>query len=101
MIDGLLNPVVGLSVLLALIYTLAVHLFMGLGFRGVIWHWLLAIVGMAAGYGIALRAHSQLPTLGDLHLIESSLAAIALLVLAGFKVKLSPPTQAPSSPNAG
>jgi len=88
--DFLLNPAVSLSVFLALIYTLGVHLFMGLGFRGVAWHWLLAIAGMAAGYGLALRANSQLPTLGDMHVIESSLAAVALLVLAGLRAKLAP-----------
>src|SRR5579864_5876756 len=92
--DFLLAPSVGLSVFLALIYTLVVHLFMSLGFRGLIWHWLLAIGGMAAGYGLALRAHSQLPTLGDMHVIESSLAAIGLLLLAGLKVKLTAPEPA-------
>jgi hypothetical protein len=85
---------VGLSVFLALIYTLAVHLFMSLGFRGLLWHWLLAIAGMAAGYGLAVRTHSALPTLGDMHVIESSLAALGVLLLAALKVKLTAPEPA-------
>ena len=85
MIDFVLTPAVGLSVLLALIYALAVHLFMGLGFRGLLWHWLLAIAGMAAGYGLAVRTNSRLPALGDVHIVESSAVAIGLLVLAGLR----------------
>ncbi|HEX6513019.1 MAG TPA: hypothetical protein VF157_12000 [Chloroflexota bacterium] len=91
MIDWLLSPAVPLSLLLALIYTLGVHLFMGLGLRRLFGHWLLAIAAMAAGYALAARAHSALPTLGDAHVLEASAAAVAALVLAGLR------TRAPSS----
>jgi hypothetical protein len=91
LIDWLLTPAVPLSIFLALIYTLAVHLFMGLGFRRLVWHWMLAMAGMAAGYALALRANSHLPTLGDAHVIEASLAALAVLLLTGFKTKLTSP----------
>jgi hypothetical protein len=86
-LDLALNPAAGLAIFLALIYTLAVHLFMGLGFRGLVWHWLLAIAGMAAGYGLAVRANSRLPMLGDLHVIECSVVATAVLVLAGLRMR--------------
>ncbi|HVA25892.1 MAG TPA: hypothetical protein VMW62_16050 [Chloroflexota bacterium] len=89
MIDWLLTPAVPLSIFLALIYTLAVHLFMGLGFRRLLWHWLLASGGMAAGYALALRTNSRLPALGDAHVIEASLAALAVLLIVAFKAKLT------------
>lgn len=97
MIDWLLNPAVPLSTVLALIYTLAVHLFLGLGYRHLPRHWLLAIAGMAIGYAFAVRANSRLPTLGDMHIIESSVAAMVLLLLAAFKAKLSAPLPPPTS----
>ena len=87
----LLSPAVALSALLAAIYTLAVHLFMGLGFRRLIWHWLLAVAGMALGATLAVRANSHLPTLGDAHLLESSAVAIALLLLAAWRARLAAP----------
>lgn len=74
---------------LALIYTLATHLFMSLGFRALLWHWLLAIAGMGAGYSLALRTNSRLPSLGNMHLIESSLVAVGLLLLAGWRAKMT------------
>lgn len=87
--DFLLTPAVGLSVFLALIYTLATHLFMGLGFRALLWHWLLAMAGMAAGYALALRTNSGLPSVGNMHVIESSLVAAGLLLLAGWRTKMT------------
>jgi hypothetical protein len=89
----LLNPAVALSMLLALIYTLAVHLFMALGYRHLLRHWLVAVAGMGAGYALALRANSHLPTLGDVHVIESSLAALAVLVVAGLKARQPGPPE--------
>ena len=89
MIDWLLTPAVPLSAFLALIYTLAVHVFMSLGLRRLVWHWLLAAAGMAAGYALAARANSHLPTLGDAHVIEASMAALAVLLLTGLKTRLS------------
>jgi hypothetical protein len=85
--DVLLTPAVGLSVVLALIYTLAVHLFMGLGFRSLLRHWMLSIIGMAAGYALATRTNSRLPTLGEVHVVESSGLAVGLLVLAGLRLR--------------
>lgn len=69
---------------LSAIYTVAVHLFMGLGFKRLLVHWLLGIAGMAGGSALAVRAGSRLPTLGDAHAIEASLTAIALLILASL-----------------
>jgi len=88
LIDWLLSPALALSLLLGLIYTLAVHLFMGLGVRHVVRHWLLSLVGMAVGSLLAARSGSRLPLLGDVHVIEASLAAIGLLVLAGLKARV-------------
>ena len=96
MIDWLLAPALGLAVILALVYTLAVHLFLGLGYRRLLWHWLLALAGMGAGSLIAIRANSRLPMLGDMHLIEASLAALVALLLAGIKARLA----VPDAPNA-
>ena len=93
MIDWLLAPAIGLSVLLALIYTLGTHLFMGLGYHHLLRHWLLAGAGMAAGYALASRANSHLPALGDAHVIEASAGALVVLLLAGFKARVSPAQQ--------
>lgn len=93
MVDWLLTPTVPLTAVLALTYTLAVHLFMSLGFRGLLWHWLLAIAGMAAGYAVASRVNSHLPTVGDAHVIEASLAALAVLLLTGFRAKMVNPVE--------
>lgn len=87
LIDWLLLPAVGLSLLLALIYTLGVHLFMGLGFRRLVRHWLLALAAMTVGYGLATRTGSNLPPLGDAHVIEASLVAVLALVGAGLRAK--------------
>ncbi|HLQ32680.1 MAG TPA: hypothetical protein VK457_08335 [Chloroflexota bacterium] len=92
--EFVLSPGLTLSLFLAVIYTVAVHLFMGLGFRRLLWHWLLAIAGMAAGAALAVRANSHLPTLGDAHLIESSLAALAILLLAAWRDRLTAETPA-------
>ena len=89
MLDWLLTPAVPLTVVLALAYTLAIHLFMGLGFRRLMWHWLLALAGMAAGYGLALRLNSHLPALGDAHVIEASLVAVVVLLLTGVRARLT------------
>jgi hypothetical protein len=86
-IDALLSPSAALSVVLALIYTLAVHLFLGLGFRGLLWHWLLGGIGMAAGAALAVRLGRRRPAHGDAPHIESSIIAIAALVLAGLRAK--------------
>lgn len=91
MIDWLLDPAVALAVALALVYTLAIHLFLGLGYRRLPRHWLLAVIGMAVGAGVAIRVNSQLPLLGDLHIVESSLVALGVLLLTACKVKLGAP----------
>ena len=83
--DWLLSPTLALSVFLALIYTLAVHLFLGLGYRRLFWHWLLALAGMAAGYALAARANTRLPTVGDAHVIEASVVAVLVLLAAGLR----------------
>jgi hypothetical protein len=89
LLDWLLTPAVPLTVVLALAYTLAIHLFMGLGLRRLVWHWLLALAGMAAGYELASRLNSHLPALADAHVIEASLAALMVLLLTGVWTRLS------------
>ncbi|MBV9120996.1 MAG: hypothetical protein JOZ39_09835 [Chloroflexi bacterium] len=84
MIDLLLSPVAAVTVVLALVYALAVHLFLSLGYRKLLWHWLLGMAGMAGGYALAVRAQSNLPTLGDAHVVEGSAVAIAALLIAGL-----------------
>ena len=53
----------------------------------------IAILGGtgAEGSALALRANSHLPTVGDAHLIEATLVALAVLVLAGLKAKQPEP----------
>ena len=84
MILDILAPAVGLAVLLALIYTLAVHLFMGLGYRGLVWHWVVAAAAMVLGSMLGERAGSRLPAVGDLHVVEGTVAAAAVLLGVAF-----------------
>ncbi|HLG73906.1 MAG TPA: hypothetical protein VK009_26090 [Chloroflexota bacterium] len=85
--DLILSPAFTLLVFLAAIYTVGIHLFMGLGFKRLIIHWLLAMLGMAAGSALAVRANSTLPTLGDAHVIEASAAALLILLLLAWRAR--------------
>jgi hypothetical protein len=85
--DLLLSPAVTLLVFLAAIYTIGVHLFLGLGFKRLLIHWLLAVLGMAAGSALAVRANSGLPTLGDAHVIEASAGALLVLLLLAWRAR--------------
>ena len=91
MIDWLLAPAVGLSVLLALIYTIGVHLFLAVGYRRLLRDWFLAMLAMAAGSLLASRANSHLPTLGDAHIVEASALALMVLLAAGLKARSATP----------
>jgi hypothetical protein len=93
--DLILSPAVTLLVFLSAVYTVAGHLVMGLGFKRLLWHWLLAIVGMAAGTVLAVRTNSPLPSLGDAHVIEASIGAFVLLVLAGWRSRGEQPPESP------
>jgi hypothetical protein len=85
--DLILSPALTLLVFLAAIYTLGIHLFLGLGFKRMLVHWLLAMLGMAAGSALAVRANSSLPTLGDAHVVEASVAAFAILLLLAWRAR--------------
>jgi hypothetical protein len=95
--EFLLSPAVTLAVFLAVIYTMAVHLFMGLGFRRLLRHWILALAGMTTGATLAVRAGSHLPTLADAHVLEGSALAIAVLLAAGFQARHAAPQSSPSA----
>ena len=92
LIEWLLSPGPGLFLLLALIYTSAVHLLMSLAYHGFMWHWALAALGLALGSAMAARAGSHLPALAGMHLIEGSLLAVVLLLLAGIRARTAPET---------
>ncbi len=85
--DLVLSPATTLLFFLSAVYTVAAHLVMGLGFKRLLWHWLLAIIGMIAGSLLAVRANSPLPPLGDAHVIEASLGAFLMLMLVGWRTR--------------
>lgn len=93
--DLILSPAVTLLFFLTAVYTVAVHLFMGIGFKHLLLHWLLAIAGAIIGSTLAVRANSQLPMIGEAHIVEASLGALALLVLAGWRARGGPEPDSP------
>ncbi|MGH2366260.1 MAG: hypothetical protein ACRDGF_04525 [Chloroflexota bacterium] len=97
MIFWLLQPSVGLSLVLALAYTAGLHLAMRLGWRHLLRHWLVALAGMALGAGIAIGTGSQVPELGDMHVVEMSSVAIGFLLLAGVAASHTPEEAAPTA----
>ena len=92
----LLSPAVTLLAGLSAIYTIGVHLFMGLGFKRLLIHWLLAILGMAAGTALAIRTNSGLPTIGDAHVIEASIGALLILLFLAWRGRAE--AEAPQPP---
>ena len=96
MIAWLLQPSLALALVLALAYTAGLHLVMRLGWRHLLRHWLVALAGMALGAGIATVAGSQVPELGDMHVVEMSAVAIGFLLLAGLAASHTTQEPAPT-----
>lgn len=76
------TPALVLSIILASAYGLAFFLWRGHTVRDLLFFWLAAVVGFAAGQ-IAGQLLDILPwTLGQVHIIEATVIAVLFLVIA-------------------
>ena len=75
-------PGLALSVMMASIYALAFHLWLGRGLRDLLLYWLAAVVGFASGHVVG-QVWGFVPwTVGQVHLIEATLVAFLFLLIA-------------------
>jgi hypothetical protein len=75
-------PALILSVVLAALYGAAFHLWQGRTLRDLIFYWLAAGVGFACGQ-IVGQVLDFIPwTVGQVHIVEATLAAVLFLLVA-------------------
>jgi hypothetical protein len=77
-------PAFALSVALASAYAAAFYLWRGRRLRDLFFFWLASAVGFAAGQ-VAGQMLNTIPwTIGQVHVIEATLIALTLLILAAW-----------------
>jgi MFS family permease len=77
-------PALALSIALASAYAAAFYLWRGRRLRDLLLFWLASAVGFAAGQ-IAGQMLNTIPwTIGQVHVIEATLIALALLIVAAW-----------------
>ncbi|MBN1139337.1 MAG: hypothetical protein JXM73_22360 [Anaerolineae bacterium] len=77
-------PALALSVALASAYAAAFYLWRGRRLRDLFFFWLASAIGFAAGQ-VAGQILDTIPwTIGQVHIIEATLAAVTLLVVAAW-----------------
>jgi hypothetical protein len=77
-------PAFALSVVLASAYAAAFYLLRGRHLRDLFFFWLASAVGFAAGQ-VAGQMLNTIPwTIGQVHVVEATLIALTLLVLAAW-----------------
>jgi hypothetical protein len=77
-------PALALSVALASAYAAAFYLWRGRRLRDLLFFWLASVVGFAAGQ-VAGQMLDTIPwTIGQVHIIEATLVALTLLILAAW-----------------
>lgn len=75
-------PAIIISVVLASIYALSFALVIGKTGHRLWWYWVFAVTGFFLGFVIAGRYHWSTIGLGQVPVVECSLAAVAMLILA-------------------
>jgi hypothetical protein len=75
-------PAIIISVILATIYALAYALVIGRTGNRLWWYWAFAVAGFFLGFVLTARGHLVDVGLGQVPVVESSLASLAMLVLA-------------------
>jgi uncharacterized membrane-anchored protein len=76
------SPALILMLVLASVYALVFYLWQGQRIRDLVFFWLAAVVGVAAGQ-IAGSMLALIPwTIGQVHVVEATLVAFFLLVIA-------------------
>jgi hypothetical protein len=75
-------PAIIISVLLATIYALAYALVIGKTGNRLWWYWAFAVAGFFLGFVVAAHGHLATIGLGQVPFVESSILALAMLILA-------------------
>jgi len=75
-------PMIVFSLLLSTLYAAAFHLFKGRNLKDLLFFWLAAVIGFFSGQIVGDRLDLPLWQIGQVHLIEASLAAILFLLLS-------------------
>lgn len=78
----LIPPVLVLGAILASVYALLFHLVWGRRMRELLTYWLAALLGFAVGQLLGWLLGMRFLMIGDLHLIEGSVASWVGLVVA-------------------
>lgn len=76
------SPALLLGLLLSTTYAALFHLWGGRNLRDLLIYWLAAIVGFAAGHAIGALTQISLLQIGQLHVVEGTIGAIAALIVA-------------------
>ena len=76
-------PALLLSILIPSLYACLYHLVRGRTLRGLWQGWLVSLLGFGIGQMLGLVGGLPLPTLGQVHLVEGTLACWAALYIAG------------------
>ncbi len=83
------TPTLVFSLVLASVYAAAFHLWQGRRLRDLLFYWLAAVVGFAAGQ-IAGYLLDIVPwTIGQVHVVEASLVSILFLGLARWLMQVT------------
>jgi hypothetical protein len=75
------TPGLAISILLALVYGTAFHLWGGRSIRDLPIYWLAALLGFAAGHLLGQKLDPIPWTLGQVHIVEATAGAFLFLVI--------------------
>ena len=75
-------PALIMSVLLASMYALSYGLLIGKTGPRLWWYWVFAVAGFFGGFAVAAHGHWTTLGLGQVPVVEASVCALAMLVVA-------------------
>lgn len=78
------TPALALSLVLASAYALLFYLWRGRGLRTLLFLWVAALAGFAIGHLLGEMWGLVPWTIGAVHVVEATIAAILFLVIAGW-----------------
>jgi hypothetical protein len=80
------TPSLIFSIVLASAYAVLFHLWRGRGLRNLLFLWLVALAGFAAGHLLGAMWDLVSWTIGAVHVIEATVGALLFLVIARWLV---------------
>ncbi len=76
------TPALVLSLVLASAYAAGVYLWQGRGLRDLLFFWLAAVIGFAAGQVVGQVLNLVPWTIGQVHVVEATVLAFFFLIMA-------------------